>query len=51
MSAAIELDSFINSHPLGRFQVRIALFCAAVLFLDSFDSAALGYIAPALAEI
>ena len=51
LSPAIELDSFINSHPLGRFQVRIALFCAAVLFLDSFDSAALGYIAPALAEV
>src|SRR4051794_27366494 len=34
LSPAIELDSFINSQPLGRFQVRIALFCAAVLFFD-----------------
>lgn len=51
MRADLDLASFINAHPLGRFQIRIALLCASVLFLDSFDSTALGYIAPTLTEL
>jgi len=46
----IDLAAFINAHPLARLHVRVALLCALVLFLDSFDSAALGYVAPALTE-
>ncbi|MFL6605811.1 MAG: MFS transporter [Steroidobacteraceae bacterium] len=51
MPTVIDLASFINAYPLKRFQVRIALLCASVLFLDSFDSAALGYVAPAITEL
>lgn len=51
MPVVIDLASFINEQPLGRFQIRIALLCASILFLDSFDSAALGYVAPALTEL
>jgi MFS transporter, AAHS family, 4-hydroxybenzoate transporter len=47
----VDLAAFIDGQPLGRFQVRVALLCAAVLFLESFDSNALGYIVPALTRV
>jgi MFS transporter, AAHS family, 4-hydroxybenzoate transporter len=49
--AVIDLAAFIDGQPLGRFQVRVALLCAAVLFLESFDSNALGYIVPTLTRV
>ncbi|HEY6925918.1 MAG TPA: aromatic acid/H+ symport family MFS transporter [Steroidobacteraceae bacterium] len=49
--AAVDLAAFIDGQPLGRFQVRVALLCAAVLFLESFDSNALGYIVPTLTQV
>lgn len=50
-SAAVDVAAFIDSRPLGGFQLRVALLCASVLFLESFDSNALGYIVPMLARI
>jgi len=50
-AAVVDLAAFIDAQPLGRFQVRVALLCAAVLFLESFDSNALGYIVPTLTRI
>lgn len=49
--AVVDLAAFIDGQPLGRFQVRVALLCAAVLFLESFDSNALGYIVPSLTRV
>jgi len=49
--AVVDLAAFIDAQPLGRFQVRVALLCAAVLFLESFDSNALGYIVPTLTRV
>src|SRR5207237_10583600 len=34
----------------GGVQIRLLLTCAAVLFLDGFDTQAIGYVAPALAK-
>jgi AAHS family 4-hydroxybenzoate transporter-like MFS transporter len=48
--APIDLVTFIDSQPVGRFQIRLLLTCAAVLFLDGFDTQAIGYVAPALAK-
>jgi AAHS family 4-hydroxybenzoate transporter-like MFS transporter len=46
----IDLAAFIDSQPVGGFQIRLLLTCAAVLFLDGFDTQAIGYVAPALAK-
>jgi MFS transporter, AAHS family, 4-hydroxybenzoate transporter len=46
--AVLDVAAFLDSQPLGGFQVRVALLCASVLFLESFDSNLLGYIAPVL---
>ena len=47
---AIDIIDFIDRHPVGRFQIGVLLTCAAVLFLDGFDTQAIGYVAPALAR-
>jgi AAHS family 4-hydroxybenzoate transporter-like MFS transporter len=47
---AIDIADFIDHHPIGRFQITLLLTCAAVLFLDGFDTQAIGYVAPVLAK-
>jgi AAHS family 4-hydroxybenzoate transporter-like MFS transporter len=49
-TATIDVADFIDSQPVGRFQIRLLLTCAAVLFLDGFDTQAIGFVAPALAR-
>ena len=49
-SPAIDLVEFIDRQPVGGFQIRLLLLCAAVLFLDGFDTQAIGYVAPAIAK-
>jgi AAHS family 4-hydroxybenzoate transporter-like MFS transporter len=34
----IDVAEFIDRQPVGGFQVRLLLTCAAVLFLDGFDT-------------
>jgi MFS transporter, AAHS family, 4-hydroxybenzoate transporter len=46
----IDVAGFIDQQPVGRFQIRLLLFCAAVLFIDGFDTQAIGYVAPAVAQ-
>jgi AAHS family 4-hydroxybenzoate transporter-like MFS transporter len=46
----VDVAQFIEQQPVGGFQVRLLLTCAAVLFLDGFDTQAIGYVAPALAK-
>ena len=47
---AIDVADFIDRQPIGAFQLKLLLTCAAVLFLDGFDTQAIGYVAPALAR-
>ncbi len=47
---AIDIVDFIDGHSVGGFQIGVLLTCAAVLFLDGFDTQAIGYVAPALAK-
>jgi MFS transporter, AAHS family, 4-hydroxybenzoate transporter len=47
---AIDVAGFIDRQPLGRFQIGVLLICAAVLFVDGFDTQAVGYVAPAIAQ-
>jgi MFS transporter, AAHS family, 4-hydroxybenzoate transporter len=46
----IDLVDFIDRQPVGGFHLRLLLLCAAVLFLDGFDTQAIGYVAPVLAR-
>jgi AAHS family 4-hydroxybenzoate transporter-like MFS transporter len=46
----VDVADFIDAQPVGGFQIRLLLICAAVLFLDGFDTQAIGYVAPALAR-
>ena len=49
-ASPVDVADFIDQQPVGGFQVRLLLTCAAVLFLDGFDTQAIGYVAPALAK-
>jgi AAHS family 4-hydroxybenzoate transporter-like MFS transporter len=46
----VDVAEFIDAQPVGGFQIRLLLTCAAVLFLDGFDTTAIGYVAPSLAR-
>jgi AAHS family 4-hydroxybenzoate transporter-like MFS transporter len=48
--APIDVADFIDAQPVGGFQVRLLLTCAAVLLLDGFDTTAIGFVAPSLAK-
>src|SRR5258705_10213681 len=48
--AAVDVAGFIDQQPVGGFQIKLLLTCAAVLFLDGFDTQAIGYVAPAWAK-
>src|ERR1700730_7530502 len=49
-ASQVDVAEFIDQQPVGGFQIRLLLTCAAVLFLDGFDTQAIGYVAPALAR-
>ena len=49
-ASPVDVAEFIDRQPVGGFQFKLLLICAAVLFLDGFDTQAIGYVAPALAK-
>jgi AAHS family 4-hydroxybenzoate transporter-like MFS transporter len=49
-ASTIDVAAFIDAQPVSAFQVKLLLTCAAVLFLDGFDTTAIGYVAPSLAK-
>ncbi|SDT03386.1 MFS transporter [Bradyrhizobium canariense] len=49
-ASLVDVAEFIDEQPVGGFQLRLLLTCAAVLFLDGFDTQAIGYVAPAIAK-
>jgi AAHS family 4-hydroxybenzoate transporter-like MFS transporter len=49
-ASTVDVAAFIDAQPVGAFQVKLLLICATVLFLDGFDTTAIGYVAPALAK-
>ena len=46
----IDLPGFIDRQAVGRGQIALLLACAAILFVDGFDTQAIGYVAPAIAR-
>jgi MFS transporter, AAHS family, 4-hydroxybenzoate transporter len=49
-TSRIDVADFIDHMPVGGFHIRLLLTCAAVLFLDGFDTQAIGYVAPVIAK-
>ena len=47
---SLDVQSFINRQPLSRYQWRVVLLCFLIVFLDGLDTAAMGFIAPALSQ-
>jgi AAHS family 4-hydroxybenzoate transporter-like MFS transporter len=46
--AAIDVTRFIDEAPLSPFQILIVVLCFLVVAIDGFDTAAIGFIAPAI---
>jgi AAHS family 4-hydroxybenzoate transporter-like MFS transporter len=44
----IDVQDVINSHPVSPLQKLVVLLCFLVVAIDGFDTAAVGFIAPAL---
>ena len=49
-ASTVDVAAFIDAQPVGAFQIKLSLICASVLFLDGFDTTAIGYVAPALVK-
>ena len=49
-ASQVDVAGYIDQQPVGSFQIKLLLTCAAVLFLDGFDTTAIGYVAPSLAK-
>jgi MFS transporter, AAHS family, 4-hydroxybenzoate transporter len=47
---SVDVAAFIDAQPVGRYQIRLLVLCAAVLFIDGFDTQAIGYVAPDIAR-
>lgn len=50
-TAVVDVTEFIDQQPVVAFQLPVLLFCAAVLFVDGFDTQAIGYAAAAISHL
>lgn len=47
-AGTLDVRRLIDDRPVSRFQVGVAVICAAIVFLDGFDALIMSYVAPAL---
>ena len=47
---AMTVNDVIDSRPVSRFQAMTILLCGLVLLLDGFDTQAMGFLVPPIAE-
>ncbi|BCF91270.1 MULTISPECIES: MFS transporter [Paraburkholderia] len=47
-TSVVNVQTFINEQPFGRFQWLVFFMCFVIVLLDGFDTAAIGFIAPSL---
>lgn len=48
---SVDVLEFIDSRPVGGYQIGVLVLCMLVAALDGFDTQAIGYTAPAIAEV
>jgi len=49
-AAMIDVETLIDAAPLNGFIVTVVMLCSAVALLDGFDTLAISYVAPVIAE-
>ncbi|HEX3482279.1 MAG TPA: MFS transporter [Kofleriaceae bacterium] len=47
-AGTLDVRRLIDERPASRFQIGVAVLCAAIVFLDGYDALIMGYVAPAL---
>jgi MFS transporter, AAHS family, 4-hydroxybenzoate transporter len=47
-TSAIDIRQFIDERPVSGYQLRVAVMCGLIVFVDGFDAQAMGFVAPAL---
>ncbi|MCA3182729.1 MULTISPECIES: aromatic acid/H+ symport family MFS transporter [unclassified Cupriavidus] len=47
---SLDVQSFLDSHRFSAYQWLILILCFLIVAIDGFDTAAMGYIAPALVQ-
>lgn len=50
MTAVVDVNETIDRHPITAYQVGVLAMCMLVALLDGYDTQAIGYTAPAIAE-
>jgi AAHS family 4-hydroxybenzoate transporter-like MFS transporter len=50
VTKVVDISAVIDAQPVGAFQLRVFLLCAAVLFVDGFDVQGITYVAPTLTQ-
>jgi AAHS family 4-hydroxybenzoate transporter-like MFS transporter len=50
-SMLVDVPDLIDAEKVSRFQIRVLLLCAAVVFMDGFHAQAIGYVAPVLSKV
>ncbi|WP_173912881.1 MFS transporter [Acinetobacter sp. Marseille-Q1618] len=50
LKKGIDAQALINNAPVSKYQWMIAIVCFLIVFVDGIDTAAMGFIAPALAQ-
>jgi len=48
--SSMDAQALINDAPISKYQWMIAIVCFLIVFVDGIDTAAMGFIAPALAQ-
>lgn len=50
VTPALDIQALIDTNPVSSYQWRIVALCFLIVFLDGLDTAAMGFIAPALSQ-
>jgi len=50
MAAVINVSEVIDRHPITKYQIGVLVLCMLVALLDGYDTQAIGYTAPAVAQ-
>src|ERR1700674_5326382 len=46
--AVVRVEDFIDQHKFSQFQLLVVALCTLIVFMDGYDTQAIGYVAPAL---
>jgi AAHS family 4-hydroxybenzoate transporter-like MFS transporter len=50
MAAVVNVNEAIDQHPITTYQIGVLAMCMLVALLDGYDTQAIGYTAPAIAQ-